>query len=82
MEPKPTDPIVEWLFPRDYFKSLRHWRRDVLVCCLLAAAVTPADPISLLIVAVPLTAAWLLIRYAIACQLSKDDRESKIPHSD
>jgi Sec-independent protein secretion pathway component TatC len=75
MEPTPTEPgLFAWLFDRDYFKSLRYWRWDVLGCCCLAAAVTPADPVSLLIVGIPLTAAWLLIRYAIVCSWSKGDR--------
>jgi hypothetical protein len=83
MEPTPTEPgLFAWLFDRDYFKSLRYWRWDVLVCSCLAAVVTPADPVSLLIVFVPLTAAWLLIRYAIVQHFSKTDRDSRFSKSE
>jgi len=75
MEPTPPEiELLHWLFPPDYFQSMRFWRRDVIACWLLTALVTPSDPVSLLVVAVPLTAAWLLIRYAIVRNWSKDDR--------
>ncbi len=83
MEPTPDDvSLVQWLLNRDFFKSMRYWRRDVLGCGCLAAAVAPSDPLNMLIVAVPLTAAWLLIRYAIAHNFTKDENGSRIPRSD
>ena len=42
--------------------AYRHWRLGTLACFILSALVTPADPISLFLVAIPLlTIYWLCI---------------------
>jgi hypothetical protein len=70
--------LFERLFDREYFRSLCHWKIDACICSCLAAAVTPPVPDSLLIVAIPLTVVWLLIRQFIACRLWKLERDSQI----
>jgi hypothetical protein len=42
---------------------LRHWRIGVLVCFLVAMSITPADPMRLLVVAVPLVCVYLLVAF-------------------
>ena len=62
---------------RDHIHSLSNWRLDVIGCLFLAAAVTPADPFSLLAVFIPLSAVWLLMRYVIVRHLATAERSSQ-----
>ena len=55
---------------RRYFESMSYWRLDVIVCFVISAVVTPADPISMLFVFVPLVVIWMIIRFAISRHLS------------
>jgi len=54
-----------------YFKSLRFWYLDVIVCYIIAALVAPADPMSVYLVFVPLMAIWGSLRFLLARRLSR-----------
>lgn len=54
-----------------YFKSLRFWYVDVICGYLFACLVTPADPLSALIVFVPLMAIWLPFRFFLSRRFSR-----------
>jgi len=54
--PEPAGPgLLGQLF------EVRHWRLGVMVCLIASALVTPADPYSLFLVAIPLIAVYFLI---------------------
>ena len=45
---------------------IRHWKIGILVCFLIAMLITPADPVSMLVIAVPLSCVYLLAAYISA----------------
>ncbi|HEV7221741.1 MAG TPA: hypothetical protein VGN42_03515 [Pirellulales bacterium] len=52
---------INWRGPAGQLFELRNWRLGVLVCFVTAALVTPADPYSIFIVAIPLSAIYFAI---------------------
>lgn len=55
---------------RNYFRSMRNWPVDVVVCYFGAMLLTPADPVSHVLVFLPLLAVWMIVRYFLAMWLA------------
>ena len=50
----------------NYFKTLRFWWVDLVICYGVACTITPADPMSAIVVFVPTFVVWMTIRYLLA----------------
>jgi Sec-independent protein secretion pathway component TatC len=49
----------------EHFRTLDGWRNDILAIIVISAIATPADPYSMWIMAIPLLAVWMTVRYVI-----------------
>lgn len=56
---------------RNYFRSFKYWLIDVLACYVVAAIVTPADPLSAWLAFAVLFPIWMLVRWVIYRRLNR-----------